>query len=199
MVARDRGGGVIAAIATASLLIGCASGSGTSMGTTTPMPTSRATANVTPGTTSNPAPTAAIYGPVSVVTGVETCTVDFGTITTEADFVEHGRNGTAECTDTVNDVRVSGTYTATWNIDYWGTRDHGNGALVQWGTGRLVAGEGVWLGRATGVYSSDRGDTIAWWWTGSGAYAGLTYFMLATGGGPWTIQGQIFPGSPPQP
>jgi hypothetical protein len=35
--------------------------------------------------------------------------------------------------------------------------------------------------------------------TGSGAYAGLTYFILATGYPPNKIQGQIYPGTPPKP
>jgi hypothetical protein len=183
-------GRVIATVATASLLGGCGS-SATSTSVATVSPTSVATATV--------APTAVAYGPVSVISGVENCSIDFRTTTGEGTRVQHARNGTANCTDTVNDSRMQGTYTATWNLDYWGTPDKMRGALVQWGTGRLVAAGGAWEGRATGVYSADRGDTIVWWWTGTGGYAGLTCFEVVTGFGPWTIQGQIFPGSPPQP
>jgi hypothetical protein len=156
-----------------------------------PKPTSVATAAV--------APTAVSYGPVSVVTGVEDCSIDFGTITGQGTTVQHARNGSDVCTDTVDDPRVNGTYTATWDMDYWGAPDHSNGALVQWGTARLTVAGGSWEGRATGVYSSNRGDTITWWWTGTGGYAGLTYFELVTGTGGWTVRGQIFPGVPPQP
>ena len=131
--------------------------------------------------------------------GNESCAIDFGTVTGEGTNVQQARNGTAECLDTVNDPRMSGKYTATWNMDYWGSPDKQNGALVQWGTGKLVNEGGTWNGKATGVYSSDRGDTIVWWWTGADGYAGLAAFELVTGSGPWKIQGQIFPGSPPDP
>ena len=86
-----------------------------------------------------------------------------------------------------------------WSVDYWGTADHSNGALVQWGTSRLVTPGGVWVGTYTGVYSSHRGDTITYWYTGTGAYKGLTYFEELTGTEPWTMRGQIYPGSPPTP
>jgi hypothetical protein len=58
----------------------------------------------------------------------------------------------------------------------------------------------VWDGRATGVWSTGAGDTIIWWFTGSGGYAGLTAFEVVTGSDPtWTINGQIYPGSVPTP
>jgi hypothetical protein len=82
-------------------------------------------------------------------------------------------------------------------VDLWGTAD--NGALVQWGSSRLENDGGAWAGEGSGVYSSDRGDTIAFWYTGTGGYAGLSYFELWTGRDPWEIQGQIFPGDPPTP
>jgi hypothetical protein len=137
---------------------------------------------------------------VAVVAGTSDCpSFDFGTITTDSRGVQHARGGTFACTQTVNDPRVSGAYAATWNLDWWGTSDRSNGALVQWGTVRLVNAGGVWEGRATGVYSTDRGDIIATWYKGIGGYAGLAYFTLESGGGPWTIQGQLFPGNPPTP
>ena len=64
---------------------------------------------------------------------------------------------------------------------------------------RLESAGGAWEGRATGVYSADRGDSIVFWYTGTGAFSGLTYFELLTGGPTWTIWGQVFPGSPPTP
>jgi hypothetical protein len=211
MVAHGRLGPSIAAVCAAILFGACGS-----VGAPTAAPTVVATSNAAAPTVAptvaptaerltppppTPLPSPRIYGPVTVVTGTETCTFDFvnGTTTTKANSAEHMRNGTATCTDRANDPRVSGTYVATWNIDYWGTADHSNGALVQWGTATLTTPGGTWVGRATGVYSSDRGDTIVAWWTGTGAYKGLTYFSVATGGGPWEIQGQIFPGSPPNP
>jgi hypothetical protein len=196
---------LIAALAAAGLLGGCGSGSTASTVPPTVAATAVATLTATPVATSlapatpTAAPTAARYGPVSVITGVENCAVDFGPISGEGTSVQHARNATAKCTDAVNDPRVSGTYTAAWSIDYWGTPDKTNGAIVQWATARLVGPEGAWEGRATGVYSSDRGDRVAFWWTGTGSYAGLTYFELVSGAGQKTVQGEIFPGSPPKP
>ncbi len=43
------------------------------------------------------------------------------------------------------------------------------------------------------------GDIITIWYRGTGDYAGLSYFELWTGSGPWTIQGLIFPGDPTTP
>ena len=135
---------------------------------------------------------------VAVVTGTGTCpTADLGNATTDADGVTHYRGGTFRCTVTTDDPRVDGTETAPWNMDLWGTAD--NGALVQWGTSRLENVAGAWEGAGSGVYSSDRGDIIAFWYKGTGSYAGLSYFELWTGSDPWTIRGLIFPGNPPTP
>jgi hypothetical protein len=84
-------------------------------------------------------------------------------------------------------------------MDVWGKPSAGAGAGVQWGTVRLENSGGAWEGSLSGVYSSDRGDIIAIWYKGTGGYAGLSYFELLTGTGPWTIQGQIQPGDPPNP
>ena len=135
---------------------------------------------------------------VAVVTGTGTCpTADLGNATSDADGVTHYRGGTFRCTVTTDDPRVSGTETAPWNADLWGTLD--NGALVQWGASRLENDGGAWQGQFTGVASPDRGDIIAIWYKGTGDYAGLSYFELWTGSDPWDIQGQVFPGDPPTP
>ena len=65
-----------------------------------------------------------------------------------------------------------------------------------WGTARLENAGGAWEGTGSGVYSSDRGDIIAFWYRGTGGYAGLSYFELWTGSDPWKIRGQILPGDP---
>lgn len=205
--ARRAVGRSLAALVAASLLAGCGSSAATPVATATATPTSTRATSAIPAVSPSTAPTATVlptaitYGPVTVVSGVETCDMSgiFGEVSGMGTSVQHSRNGTAKCTDKTDDPRVSGAYTATWNMDYWGTPDHLNGAVVQWGTARLTATGGTWEGRATGVYSSDHGDTIVTWWTGTGAYAGLAYFELVTGGAPWKIQGQIFPGSPPTP
>jgi len=66
------------------------------------------------------------------------------------------RRDTISCTDMVNAPPVGGTYTATWNLDWWGRA-------------RLENAGGAWEGSVTGVYSTDRGDAIATWFQGTGA------------------------------
>ena len=163
------------------LLAGCSAGA-------TPAPTA------TPTAAHSPSATAA--KPVTAVTGSgESSFADLGKTTTDADGVTHYRGGTFRFTVTTDDARVSGTEAALWNMDLWGTAD--NGANVQWGTSRLENDGGAWEGKGSGVYSSDRGDIIAFWYQGTGGYAGLGYFALWTGKGPWNIRGQVFPGDPP--
>lgn len=173
------------------LLAGCSAGA-------TPVPTATATpgAAASPTAAYSPSATAVHYGPVTEVTGTGTCpSADLGKATTDAKGVTHYRGGTFRFTVTTDDPRVSGTETALWNMDLWGTAD--NGANVQWGTSRLENDGGAWEGKGSGVYSSDRGDIIAFWYKGTGGYAGLGYFALWTGKDPWTIRGQVFPGDPP--
>jgi hypothetical protein len=143
-----------------------------------------------------PVPTAAVYGPTSVFSGTEQCDVSkmMGNMTDAGDGLTQWRDGTVLCGDTVNDARMSGAYSATWNIDHWP-----DDALVQWGNARFANSGGAWTGLGSGVYSPDRGDIIVWWWTGTEGYAGLAAFEAVTGSGTWAIEGQIFPGSPPQP
>jgi hypothetical protein len=138
------------------------------------------------------------YDDATVVAGTDACTIDLGTGTAGPDGATQSRDGRLTCTANVNDPRVSGTERGSWNLDWWGPAS-GPGAGVQWGTIRLENAGGAWEGKATGIRSTDRGDIIAAWYTGSGGYAGLSYFELITGTGPWTIQGQIQPGDPPTP
>jgi hypothetical protein len=146
-----------------------------------------------------PSPTAIAYGPFSVVTGTEVCSVTSGASRTDPDGTEHMRGGRVECTDYTNDPRVSGTYTGPYNLDWWGLPDHATGALVQWGTMRLVNAGGAWEGRLAGVFSMEQRDIITVWWKGTGGYAGLSYFDVTTGNAPWALRGQISPGEPPNP
>ena len=101
---------------------------------------------------STPTPSAIAYGPVAVVTGTLTCpSIDFGPTTTDASGVEHGRAGSLTCDAVTNDPRVTGTSHDTFSADYWGTADHLSGALVQWGTSRLVSPGGVWVAKYAGI------------------------------------------------
>ena len=144
-------------------------------------------------------PTPTTFGPVTMVTGTETCPDIIPDWTTDPDGHKHVRGQPANCTDKTDDPRVSGTYTTTWNSDLWGDADQGPFSLVQWVTARLENTEGAWEGTGSGVASSDRGDIMVFWYKGTGGYEGLSYFELITGSEPWKIQGQVFPGNPPPP
>jgi len=147
----------------------------------------------------SPTPAATATSPtVTEVTGTATCpTTPQDTPMTGPGGVQHFR-GTFKCTVTTDDPRVSGTETPSpWNLDMWGTADSAAG--VQWGTTRIENAAGAWEGTGSGAASTAPGDIIANWYKGTGAYAGLSYFALWTGTGPWTIRGLVFPGDPPEP
>jgi hypothetical protein len=97
----------------------------------------------------------------------------------------------------MNDPRVSGLNVTDMYGDAWEQPSHG--AAIQWGRTRTTNAQGAWTGTYTGVYDSVNGDTFVGWSSGSGAYAGLTLFQVGTGQPPNTIQGLIYPGTPPQP
>ena len=173
-----------------------ASATATLVPTATPAPTLLPTA--TPTARPTPAPIA--YGAATVVSGTESCTFEKeGTTTTAPDGTGQYRGAILSCTDTSNDPRVSGSVTYTWEYDGWG-----QGATVQWGTGRLENAGGAWDGTMTGSYSMPRGDILLFWFEGSGGYEGLSYAMWAVlppAKVAWTypVDGIIFPGSPPAP
>jgi len=175
-----------------SILAGCSSGA-------TPVPTATATpvTAASPSAAHSPSATSTAYGPVAEVTGTATCpTTPQQTPTTGPGGVQQFRGGIFTCTVTTDDPRVSGTETqAPWNLDVWGTPDNAVG--VQWGATRLENSVGAWVGTGSGAASTVPGDIIANWYKGTGAYAGLGYFALWTGTGPWTIRGLVFPGDPP--
>lgn len=141
--------------------------------------------------------TAIAYGPVTLVTGTDTFTLDHGTATTESDGTMHYRGGGFHSTLKSDDKRVTGTQVATWSTDRWGTAF--DGALVQWGKARITTSGGGWVGRYTGVYTSKTYDVITWWFTGTGGYKGLSMYMWETtsGGFEATFHALIFPGRPP--
>jgi hypothetical protein len=141
-------------------------------------------------------PSALVVTHVTEVTGTGTCLArDLGTATTDTNGVLHFRSGAFTCTAATDDPRVSGTETASnWIMDLWRTTDRGAG--VQSGPLRLESSGGAWVGKGSGVYSSDRGDIIATWYEGTGGYAGLGYFELWTGTSPWAIRGLIFASDP---
>ena len=175
MSARDAGSRLLAGVVSVALVAGCAAGR-------SPKPT----------------PTPVTYGPVTLVTGTHQCPGVNWDWTTDPDGTLHLRDLPIECIDTTDDPRVSGTHTASANMDVWGTLDKGAG--VQWASVRLENAGGAWEGRQLGVASlPGRGDIMEFWYRGTGGYEGLSYFALVTGSEPWKIRGQIFPGDPPPP
>ena len=107
--------------------------------------------------------------------------------------------GVVGVTSTTSDPRASGTGTFTFDID--------GETGAEWGSFSLQGADGGWSGPCTGsVDMTPVGLTTATgtaaigtcWLTGSGAYAGLTYFR----GYSWVpgrvwVEGIIYPGPPP--
>jgi hypothetical protein len=184
--------GFAALAAVALVLSGCSGGTEKQAATT-----SRSPAAVTASPTSPPTPIA--YGPATLVTGTDVFSVNEGTVTTDADGSSHSRNGGFHSTLICADKRVAGTQVATWSSDRWGTES--SGALVQWGTARISNSGGGWIGRYTGVYTSETHDVITWWFTGTGGYKGLSMYMWeqTSTGFEAPFQALVFPGSPPTP
>jgi hypothetical protein len=212
MNARGTAGRLLVGLAVLALLGGCAAGGSPTPPSTSSTLTSTPSAAVStpsaptpvatpkPSPTPSPTPTAVAFGPVTVVTGTNTCPSLNPVWTTDPNGTQHVRGLAVECTDTTDDPRVSGTHTASWSADLWGDAAQGVGTLVQWGTVRLANAGGAWEGRLSGVASlPGRGDSIAILYKGTGGYAGLAYFELLTGSDPWKIQGQIIQGDPPPP
>lgn len=142
-------------------------------------------------------PTSVDYGPVTLVTGTETFSLDQGRVRTDPDGTSHSRGGSFRSTMESDDPRVRGTQVATWSTDRWGTEY--DGALVQWGRSRISNPGGGWVGRYSGVYTPQTHDMITWWFTGTGGYEGQTMYLWETtsGGFEATFHALVFPGDPP--
>lgn len=160
-------------------------------------------ATTLPSASATPKPTA--WGPAVHVTGWEVCFAGPGPIIKEPDGIaSHERGGGVGCTDTANDPRVSGNVSGSFDSDAWG-EDWSLGVIVEWGTIRLENSGGAWEGTWSGVYTAETGDMITNWYTGTGAYAGLSYYQFVHAP-PGTVasgiqyDGVIFPGGlPPRP
>jgi len=181
------------------LVAGCAGGSGGGQPTVSPSPStaSRSPSDFpSPGPSPSQAPVA--YGAATLVSGMSACSIDTGPFTSpDPTGMAHARNGLVACAVGTNDPRVSGRLVDQWNGDGWQAK-----ALVQWGTSRLLNAGGVWEGRFTGIYTTRTGDILTYWYTGTGDYSGLSYYMWFTEPPTSTIypvHGMIFPGKPPTP
>jgi hypothetical protein len=150
-----------------------------------------------------PAPTPEAWGQAVLVKGNQSCSAVPGKFTTDASGTTHASGGTLACTERANDPRVSGDVTGTFDFDGWGG-SVSDGAEVFSGTVRLVNDGGAWEGRYTGIYTSETGDLWSIWYTGTGAYAGLSYYeWIEEPAESWfhfyPVKGLIFPGTPPRP
>ena len=158
------------------------------------------------GCAASPTPSPKAWGPAVLVTGTERCTGGLGPLEYESDGIAwHSREGSAACTDEANDPRVIGKDTdSSYKADGWGSPVAGDTAVVEWGTGRTENAGGAWEGTFAGVYTGETGDMLVSWSTGTGGYAGLSYFgaikvpvgRVESGA---VFHGLIFPGSPPAP
>jgi len=179
---------------------GCASGAGSS--TESPSASSPTSSPSVTCASAWPSASAIPLGAAKLVTGSESCGLDDGKlVSTAADGTEHWRGGSATCSVENNDPRVAGGAIYTWNHDAWNQGAH-KGAFIQWGAGRLENSGGSWVGTYTGMFTTETGDVLTFWYTGAGGYAGLSYYMwqtipYLTGGGSET-HGLIFPGTPPK-
>jgi len=151
-------------------------------------------------TTTSPLVVTDYEGGATYLTGrVESFSIDEGSLETDADGVEHTRDGTFNYRLVTDDSRVTGMVTGTWNTDRWG--DLYDGAMKQWGTSTLTNDNGTWESDYAGGFASPVGDIIARWWRGTGEYEGLTFYMWIAGSEPgvpiFDVGGIIFPGDPP--
>jgi hypothetical protein len=155
---------------------------------------------VEPSSTTSPVSVTEFDGGATYLTGhIESFVIDEGTLETDADGVEHSRDGTLSYRLITGDPRVTGMVAGTWNTDRWG--DLYDGAMQQWGSAVLTNENGTWEGDYAGGFASPVGDIIARWWRGTGDYEGLTFYMWIAGSEPgvpsFEVGGIIFPGDPP--
>jgi hypothetical protein len=177
---------------------GCSGSAGNS---TVPTSAPAAPSTSVNGPSAWPTASAIPFGAATLVAGEESCALDEGTLTsTGPDGTEHWRNGSATCSVTNNDPRVAGGAIYTWNHDFW-NKGPDDGAHIQWGAGRLENSGGAWAGTYSGMFTSETGDVLTFWYTGTGGYKGLSYYMWQTvpfEAGRGQTHGLIFPGTPPK-
>jgi len=138
------------------------------------------------------------YGLSRYVLGHDECDLDTFAVdltwTTSADGrTVNGRGGGFACAVSANDPRVAGPARYTLNMDRWGISQDGT-AQVQWGTIRIENTDGAWTAPYVGAYTPVTGDVGGAMFTGSGGYAGLSYYRWSESyGASWPTKGLIFP------
>ena len=131
-----------------------------------------------------------------VVTGVVTDPYQTATetYTTVGDH-QQVRDGVVVATHTANDVRATGQLKVAFSID-WYTK-----AGPFWADATLTNDKGTWAGPCSGGATVKGAfGPFTCWLTGSGAYAGWTYFQASTpSGATATTEGIIYQGAIPTP
>jgi len=192
---------LVAAAWLSALLVGCSGESTTtpsvsaSATETAPIPTPEPTATEGADPTPTAVPDPIDYGVSRFVVGNEDCEMEpLAVSPTWSSDMMHGRDAEFICTVTANDPRAAGTAHYTWNLDRWGTSE-AHGSQVQWGTIRIENDGGAWEAEYVGVYTSATGDVVAANFSGSGDYAGLSYYRWSfeTFGTSWPTKGLIYP------
>jgi len=116
------------------------------------------------------------------------------TQTTVGDVVQY-RGGVAAWDFTTTDIRTTGQARLSFSIDAYGS------VGPEWGTLEIANTDGGWTGPCSAAsWASGERIVLGCWLVGSGAFIGfgayLSLFNLS--GGVGSIEGVIFPGSPPE-
>jgi hypothetical protein len=168
--------------------------------TATPAPTAAPSPSPTPASTPAGTPPAVVVGTFTIVSGVEQFVIEDGGTMNSEGGVDKGRGLTLKCVDVANDPRVSGTTVETWNYDFAGLPPE---AGLDWGVRRLENDGGVWEGIVLGAAFPGSHEELTMWLTGSGGYAGLTYYMhvgaTASPAMTYAFEGIIYEGTIPIP
>ncbi len=151
-----------------------------------------ASIQLVPSELRGPAASAPFWTGPTYLAGTETRSlVNAGTSATVGE-VRQVRGRIVSTTDATDDPMVAGGGTLQIDIDM-------NGNVgTEWGTYRIENAAGAWQGSVTGATdASGSFEDISGWLVGSGNYQGFTYYFHARGTSVVTIDGIVFPGSPP--
>lgn len=145
------------------------------------------------------AATASPGRPVTYISGTTSCTDAVGGTTTVSNRLSVTRGAAFECTNEVNDPRVNGTWTSTWNT----AGVPGGRPNIWWGTAHREDADGAW-DCSWNLTDNPRVNVypVLGVCRGSGEYDGLTYVFEHVMGGAGAdandlILGYIYEGPPP--
>ena len=190
---------LLPAALTALLAIGC-----TAAGAASPAPAATPADAPTPTPVATPKDVTVTLPPVEMTDGegdeVVTGAVNdpYQTVTETYKTVgdhQQVRDGVVVATHTANDVRATGSLRIAFSID-WYTK-----AGPFWADATLTNDKGTWAGTCSGAATVKFAfGPFSCWLTGSGAYAGWTYYQASTPtGATATTEGIIYKGAIPTP